>query len=411
MIEMFASIPPIWLGIIAMSLMLLLIVLGQRIYVAGGVIGFGGLVSVLGWDAGSGIAGIVPHTSSASYALSVIPMFLLIGFLAFHAKITHAVFDAARKWFSWLPGSLAIATVFASAGYGAVSGASTATAAVFARMAIPEMLKYGYSPRLAAGVVAAGGTLATLIPPSAMLIIYAIIVEESVGKLLVAGFIPGIVSAIIYALLISGMVKLNPELAPPAPSFTWSERIKTLPPNIPVIAVVLIIFTAMYTGWATPTEAGALGSFIIFSLAIYRGMGWKSLKEALNETVTLTVMMFAIYWGVKIFSRYLGFAGIPEAFATSITSFDVSPMSIIIIILLTYMVLGMFMDALSMLLLTLPVVYPAVMLLGFDSVWFGIVLIKMVEIGLITPPIGFNCYIVHGVRPDIPVPRHNCIIT
>jgi len=208
--ELFTNLSPMMVGIITMGLMLLLIVIGQRIYVAGGIIGFVGLVSVIGWDAGSGIAGIVPHSSAASYPLSVIPMFLLIGFLAFHAGITHAVFDAARKWFSWLPGSLAVATVFASAGYGAVSGASTATAAVFARMAIPEMLRYGYGPRLAAGVVAAGGTLATLIPPSAMLIIYAIIVEESVGKLLVAGFIPGIVSAIIYALLISGMVKLPP---------------------------------------------------------------------------------------------------------------------------------------------------------------------------------------------------------
>ncbi|MCJ7838916.1 MAG: TRAP transporter large permease, partial [Burkholderiales bacterium] len=282
-------------------------------------------------------------------------------------------------------------------------GASTATAAVFARVAIPDMLKYGYDRRLAAGVVAAGGTLASLIPPSALLVIYAIIVEESVGALLVAGFLPGVVSALVYMAIIIVMSTINPKLGRPITGFTWGERWRSLPGTLPIFAVVIIIFSAMYYGWATPTEAGALGAGVVFLLALAHGMRWKSLREALLETAKLTVMIFSIIWGVLMFVRFLGFAGLPEAFAKWVVTLPLSPMLIMICILLFYTVLGMFMDAIGMMLLTLPVVYPAVIALGFDSIWFGIVVVKMCEICLITPPIGLNCFVVNGVRPDIPL--------
>jgi tripartite ATP-independent transporter DctM subunit len=330
-------------------------------------------------------------------------MFILIGFLAFHAGITEKLFDAATKWLGWVPGGLAVATVMAATGFAAVSGASTATAAVFSRVAIPDMLKAGYDKSLAAGVVAAGGTLATLIPPSAILVIYAIIVEESVGMLLVAGFLPGIVSALIYMALIVFMAKLNPNLGRPIRGFTWAQRWKSVPGTFPIIAVVVIIFSAMYFGWATPTEAGALGAFVVFVLALVQGMRWKGLQDALLESAKLTVMIFSIIWGVLIFVRFLGFAGLPEAFAQWVVSLDMPPIMIMICILLFYVVLGMFMDAIGMLLLTLPVVYPAVIALGYDPIWFGIVVVKMAEICLITPPIGLNCFVVNGVRPDIPL--------
>ena len=220
---------PFLVGLIGIGALLFMVSLGVRVVFAAAVVGLLGLVELNGWSAGAGIAGTVPHSKSSTYALSVLPMFILIGFLAFHAGMTQQLFDCARKWIGWVPGGLAVATIFATAGFAAVSGASTATAAVFARVAIPDMLKYGYDRRLAAGVVAAGGTLATLIPPSAILVIYAIIVEESVGALLLAGFLPGAVSALIYALIIIVWAKFNPELAPPVGGFNWKQRFSALP--------------------------------------------------------------------------------------------------------------------------------------------------------------------------------------
>ncbi|HLU35235.1 MAG TPA: TRAP transporter large permease [Thermomicrobiales bacterium] len=391
------------IGVAGVIALLVMVFIGVRIYIAATLVGLVGLVAMIGWEAGAGIVGTIPHSKSVSYTLSVLPMFILIGYLAFHAGITHSLFDAARKWFGFLPGGLAVASVLATAGFSAVSGASTATAAVFSRIAIPEMLSAGYSPRIAAGVVAAAGTLATLIPPSAILVIYAIIVEESVGKLLLAGFIPGIVSALIYVLLILVWAKIDPKLGPAIKGYTWGERIRSVPGTFPVILVILIIFTAMYLGWATPTEAGALGAFVVFVMAMMKGMRLGVLKESLLETAKLTVMIFSLIWGVLVFVRFLGFAGLPEHFTQFITSLPFDPWVVMLFILGGYVILGMFMDAIGMLLLTLPVVYPAVMALGYDSIWFGIVVVKMAEVCLVTPPIGLNCFVVSAVRPDIPV--------
>ncbi len=391
------------IGIYGTIGMLLMVFVGVRVYAAAAIAGLFGCVAILGWDAGAGIVGTIPHSKAVNYALSVLPMFILIGFIAYHAGLTHALFFAARAWFGWVPGGLAVATVFATAGFAAVSGASTATAAVFSRVAIPHMLNNGYSPKLSAGVVAAGGTLASLIPPSAILVIYAIIVEQSVGALIMAGFIPGVVSAIIYALLIIGQCILDPSQGKPVKSPPIMERVKTLPPVLPIAAVVGVIFYSMYTGKATPTEAGAVGAFIVFVLALFHGMKWSNMQDALLETAKLSVMIFALIWGILIFVRFLGFAGLPQAFAEWIISLPFPPVVLVIFILLGYAVLGMFMDAIGMLLLTLPVVYPAVIHLGYDPIWFGIIVVKMCEICLITPPVGLNCYVVHAVRPDIPL--------
>jgi tripartite ATP-independent transporter DctM subunit len=392
---------PFTVGLIGLGMLLLLVLSGVRVVFAAATVGLFGLIELLGWGPAAGIVGTIPHSKSSTYALSVLPMFIFIGFIAFHAGMTEQLFNAARKWVGWVPGGLAVATVFATAGFAAVSGASTATAAVFSRVAIPEMLKYGYDKKLAAGVVAAGGTLATLIPPSAILIIYAIIVEESVGQLLLAGFLPGAVSALIYAAIIIIWAKFKPEAAPSVSGYSWTERFQALPGITPIIIVVFIIMSAIYNGWATPTEAGALGAFVIFILALARGTKLGTMKSALMEAAKLTVMIFSLIWGVLIFVRFLGFSGLPEAFTEWIIGLDASPMVIMICILLAYAVLGMFMDAIDMLLLTLPVVYPAVIALGFDSIWFGIIVVKMAEVCLITPPIGLNCFVVNGVRPDI----------
>ncbi len=394
---------PFNVGIAGVILMLVLIFAGVRVVYAASVVGMLGLIEIIGWDAGAAMVGTIPHSKVVAYPLSVLPMFILIGFLAYHAGITQQLFDAARKWLGWLPGGLAVATVMATAGFAAVSGASTATAAVFSRVAIPEMLKYGYDRKLAAGVVAAAGTLATLIPPSAILVIYAIIVEESVGALLLAGFLPGLVSALIYVAIIIIAVKLRPGLGPSVRGYSWPDRLRALPGVLPVVTVVTIVISAVYLGWATPTESGALGAFVVFVMALWRGMKWRTLRDALMETAKLTVMIFSLIWGVLVFVRFLGFSGLPEAFTTFITTLDMPPLAILLGILLGYTILGMFMDAIGMLLLTLPVVHPAIIALGFDGIWFGIIVVKMAEVCLITPPIGLNCFVVNGVRPDIPL--------
>ena len=400
---------PFTLGIISIAIIICLVFLGVRVAFAAGFVGVLGLIMLRGWNAGGGMAGLTAHAEASHYTLSVLPMFILIGFLAYYAGLTQGAFRSARAWFGWLPGGLAVATVFATAGFAAVSGASTATAAVFSRVAIPEMLKYGYERRLAAGVVAAGGTLASLIPPSAILVIYAIIVEESVGALLLAGFIPGAVSALIYMAIVVLRCTINPNLGRPVIGITWSERFQSIPGMLPIVAVIVTILGGIYTGVMTPTETGAVGAALIFFMAIGRraifgeGMTMADFKDAMLETGKLTVMIFTIIWGVLIYVRFLGYTGLTTAFADWIVSLDMHRLVIMILILCVYIVLGMFMDGIGMLLLTLPVVHPAVVALGYDPVWFGIIVVKMVEVCLVTPPIGLNCFVVNGVRPDIPL--------
>ena len=399
---------PLWVGVGGVALLVLLVALGVRVFAAAALTGFLGLLLLKGWDVAAAIAGTIPHSKTVTYALSVLPLFILIGFLAFHAGLTGRLFEAARRWVGWVPGGLAVSTVLASAGFAAVSGASTATAAVFSRVAIPDMLGNRYGKRLTAGVVAAGGTLASLIPPSAILVIYAIIVEESVGDLLLAGLLPGLVSVLIYTSLIVGLCVAKPELGRAVRGFTWRQRFASLPGALPIFLVVGVIFGALYSGAATPTEAGALGALIVFVLYVLRAWRQRSwtqaggrLREALMETAKLTVMIFTLIWGVFLFVRFLGFAGLPAAFADWVVGLDMPPLVIIVCILLAYAVLGMFMDAIGMLVLTLPVVYPAVVALGYDPIWFGIVVVKMAEICLITPPIGLNCFVVAGVAREL----------
>ncbi len=427
--ETMATMEPIVIGQWITGLMFFLVVVGVRVAFAAAAAGFIGILWIfaakMGFEKGFWVAaktvGTIPHSKVSTQALSLIPVFILIGFLAYYAGLTRVLFEAAKRWAGWVPGGMGVATVFSTAGFAAVSGASVATSAVFARIAIPEMLKLGYDKRFAAGVVAAGGTLASLIPPSAILVIYAIIVEQDVGALLMAGFLPGIVSAVIYAGLVMGMAMWRKNLGPPVTGFTWKERFESLPPTFPVFFVVGIIILFVYgDDWGTPTEAGALGAFIVLVMALRKGMKWRNLRDALMEAGKLTVMIFTIIWGVLIYVRFLGFAHLPDAFAAWIAGLEQSPMLTLLLILLAYAVLGMFMDAIGMLLLTLPVVFPAVIALngGPDvtaadsafgvsgtgcAIWFGILVVKMAELCLITPPIGLNCFVVAGVRKDMSV--------
>ncbi|MDW3204758.1 MAG: TRAP transporter large permease [Alphaproteobacteria bacterium] len=426
------------IGLIVSAGLLVMVIIGVRVAFAAAIAGVAGLIWIFwakkGYDPSQFMwaltvavktAGSVPHSKIASQALSLIPTFILIGYLAYYAGLTKALFEAAKRWVGWLPGGLGVSTVFATAGFAAVSGASVATSAVFARIAIPEMLKVGYDKRFAAGVVACAGTLASLIPPSAILVIYAIIVEQDVGALLLAGFIPGAFSALIYGGLVVILALSFKNFGPPVGGFTWGQRFKSLPGAFPIFFVITIIIFFIYNpfggdAWGTPTEGGALGAFVVFLMALFRGMRWPQFKDALLETAKLSVMIFTIIWGVLIYVRFLGFADLPGAFADWISTLEQSPMLTLVLILLAYAILGMFMDAIGMLLLTLPVVFPAVIALnggvgveaadsafGMSStgcaIWFGIIVVKMAELCLITPPIGLNCFVVAGVRPDISV--------
>ncbi|GAA6211942.1 MAG: C4-dicarboxylate ABC transporter permease [Methyloligella sp.] len=426
------------IGLFVSAGLLLMVLIGVRVAFAAALSGLIGLVWIFwakkgyageefGWalTVATKIAGQVPHSKISSQALSLIPTFILIGYLAYYAGLTKALFEAAKRWIGWLPGGLAVSTVFSTAGFAAVSGASIATSAVFARVAIPEMLALGYDKRFAAGVVAAAGTLASLIPPSAILVIYAIIVEQNVGALLLAGFLPGLFSAVLYGGLVVCMAMMFKDFGPPVKGFTWKQKFASLPGALPILFVVTIIIFFIYNpfggdAWGTPTEGGALGAFVVFVMALYKGMRWPQLKDSLLETAKLSVMIFSIIWGVLIYVRFLGFADLPGVFADWVQGLDQSPLLTLVLILCAYAVLGMFMDAIGMMLLTLPVVFPAIIALnggadvtaansafGMDSVscaiWFGIIVVKMAELCLITPPIGLNCFVVAGVCPQVTV--------
>ncbi|MBM3512764.1 MAG: TRAP transporter large permease [Alphaproteobacteria bacterium] len=395
---------PLLIGVAGALAMLILILAGMRIAFAAGLVGLVGLIVLRGFDPAVGLGGLLAYSEVSHYTLSVVPLFILIGYLSFHAGLTQGAFDAARAWLGRLPGGLAVSTVFAAAGFAAVSGASTATAAVFARVAVPEMLKSGYSQRLAGAVVAVGGTLAALIPPSAILVIYGVLVEQSIGALLLAGFVPGLVTAVVYAATVMITVKLDPGLAQPEPVRSFVEKLRALKSASGLLAVILIIVGGLYTGWMTPTEVGGVGAFIVFVMALARRETTRrDIAVALIDTAKLTAMVMTIVFCALIFVRFLGFTGLPPALAEMVAGLDVPRLYVLLAILGVYLVLGMFIDGLGMLLLTLPVVFPVILKLGYDPIWFGVIVVKMIEIGLITPPVGLNCFVVSGVRPDIPV--------
>ncbi|MFU8862501.1 MAG: TRAP transporter large permease [Rhodobacterales bacterium] len=396
---------PVTIGSIGIAVLVLLVFLGVPVAYASAFTGIAGIMIIRNATVSEGLAGMIPFANSAQYSLSVLPLFVAIGFLAMHAGITTSAYDAARKWVGRAPGGLATATIFASAGFAAVSGASTASTAVFTRLALPEMEKRGYDKAFAAGVVAVGGTLAALIPPSALLVIYGILVETSVAKLLLAGFLPGIMSIFVYLLVITVVVKLNPKLAPIEPSVPMMEKIKALPQVMGVFSVVGVILVGIYLGWMTPTESAGVATAIILVIALRERMALREFGNGLLDTVKTTAMIFMVIWGVMIFVRFLAFTGLPAAVTESVLGLDVPRWVILMGVIVMYLLLGMILDGLGMMLLTLPVVFPAMMGLGYDPVWFGILLIKLIEVGVVTPPVGLNCYVVNGIRPDIPLEK------
>ena len=372
----------------------------MRIAFATAVCGFVGLWILRGYTPAATLASMIPHGHLAVYPLLVLPLFILMGYFAYYAGITRDLYWTARQWLGHLPGGLAIATIFGSAGFAAACGASTASAAVMGRIALPELKKFGYDDKVSAGCVAAGGTMATMIPPSVLLVIYGFIAEESIGALLLAGFLPGLLEAFSYSLLLFLRFKVNPSLGPPMERVPWADRVKSLKGVWGIVTLVVLVMGAIYAGIATPTEAAAVGAGGALLLALPR-LSKGKFKSAMLETAQATSMIFAIVAGVLIFVHFLGFTGMPAQLAESIVQIDAKPIVILVAVLALYLVLGMFLDGIGMLLMTVPIILPAIKALGVAPIVFGVWVVRMVEIGLITPPVGLNVYVLKGVAPHI----------
>ncbi|RWR48706.1 TRAP transporter large permease [Sinirhodobacter ferrireducens] len=347
----------------------------------------------------------LPFSSAANYSLTVIPLFILMGAFAHQAQVGRRLFHVANKWVGHLPGGLAMAGILTSAGFAATSGSSVATAATVGAVAIPEMKRAGYDPRLAAGSVAAGGVLGVLIPPSVLLIFYAALTEVSAGKMLIAGFVPGILTTIVF--MAGTAIVSRHNIAARSPRAGWGERLRATGQAWQVLVLFAIVLGGIYLGLVTPTEAGAIGALAAFLMLVFsregrRGLGGR-LQDSFRSTTTTTVMVLFTMIGAGIFSYFLTLAQVPQAVAEAIVGSGVPPLLVVGILLLLYIPLGMFLDAFSMMVITLPIMFPTVTGLGFDPIWFGILCVKMCEIGLITPPVGLNCFVIAGIDRDTPL--------
>jgi tripartite ATP-independent transporter DctM subunit len=390
---------PLTLALGSLGLMLVLLALRLPIGVAMGIVAFLGFWYVRNFDVALSVLRDTPFSFAASWDLSAIPMFLLMGAVAGNSGIGTALFRAALAWFGWMPGGLAVATNWACAGFGAASGSSVAAAAVMARLAVPEMLKHKYDKGLATGVCASGGTLDALIPPSITFVIYGIFAQVPIPKLLIAGIIPGILTAVVYMAMIVLRCWHNPSLAPPVVhedrEALWRERWASLAQVWPIVVLIMGVIGGLYSGVVTPTEGGAAGALLAIAIGVaQRKLSWDGFVDAFKDAMTTTSQLFFVGVGAIIYTKFLALIGTADMFTNLIGSWAVDPVLLVIAISLIYIVLGTFMDPLGMILLTIPVFVPMFAALGLDLVWFGVLVVKYIGISLLTPPVGFNIYVV-----------------
>ncbi|APX24462.1 MAG: TRAP transporter large permease [Rhodobacteraceae bacterium] len=385
-------------GIAGVVLALVLIALRVPVGIALGLVSIGGIAVMFNMNVAWGMISATPFDYVGQWELSAAPMFLLMGFICSSTDMTRGLFLALRIYLSRLPGGLAITSVGACAFFAAASGSSVATASAMSRMAVPEMLKNGYDRGLATGTIAASGTLGSLIPPSVLLILYGVYAQVSVGQLFMAGFIPGLLSALIYMAMIIIRVKLKPELAGSGKVVvTDQERREALRDIWPLPTLILVVLGGIFTGVFSPTEAGALGAFAAAVIALARRkLTWRTFVEAVSQAMISTASIFIILIGSLFFTRFLALSGFPRAFSDAILSVSDQTWWILFAVAVIYLVLGMLIDSIGLLLLTLPILVPMVDASGINAVWFGIIVIKLLEVGLITPPIGLNVYMING---------------
>jgi len=392
------------IGFAGIGIALLLIGLRVPIAVALGLVSLVGIMVLTNMRAGWGIISAVPFNFIGNWALTAVPMFLLMGYTCTTTGMTKGLFRAMRIFLARLPGGLAVTGVAASALFASASGSSVATASAMARIAVPEMLRHRYDPSLASGTIAASGTLGSLIPPSILMVLYGVYAEVSIGKLFMAGFLPGLVSALLYMAMIVVRVKLNPALAGRSDErYSLQETLASIREIWPLPVLILSVLGGIFTGIFSPTEAGAIGAAVAVLIAFARrALTWQSFKLALIYTAVGTSSIFIILIGTLFFTRFLALSGLPMTLAENVMAMTGGNELLVIAgVAVIYVVLGMFVESIGLLLLTLPIVLPLVHGAGMDLIWFGIIVIKLLEIGLVTPPIGLNVYVIKGALGNL----------
>jgi tripartite ATP-independent transporter DctM subunit len=393
---------PSLIGAIGVAVLFTLLLLRVPVWISLVLVGFFGNVLVNGWAAAFALAGTAPFDVASSYTLSVVPLFILMGEVASESRLSGELFKAARVILSGFRGGLAVATLVASALFGAVSGSSLANAATMTRMALPELRKAGYDDGLATGCIAAGGSTDILIPPSIILVIYAAIAELSVPKLLAAGLLPGLVLTLLYIMVALGVVALRPHYAPGRESFSLRERVAALREPWQFVALFVVTIGGIYAGVFSPTEAASIGAFGAILLGMLgRRMSWRDLVRAIESTVVVSGVLFVIVIGANLFSFFIVQTHLPDLLLDGARTFNLSGLQVMVLIILGYIVMGCFLEGIGMVLITVPVFQPIIMKYGYDPIWFAIIVVIMVEVGLIHPPVGMNLFVIQAQAPEV----------
>ena len=395
---------PLLVGITAFLVLIFLLAITVPIGVAMMLCGVGGLAMIIGLVPSLSLFGTTVMQSVVTYDLSIIPLFILMGALASRSGLSQELYDAFNAWLGGFRGGLALATVGACGAFAAICGSSVATAATMSKVALPEMKKYRYSDSMATGSVAAGGIIGILIPPSVILVLYGLLTESSIGDLFIAGFLPGILTIIVFMIVISIVTRLHPESGPAGEKSTWKQKLNATLKTWAITALFATVIGGIYFGVFTPTEAAGVGAFGALFIAVSRKrLNREMMKETLLETGQTSAMIFTILIGAITLNNLVIFSGLANALADFVSGLDMSPATVMLIILLMYLIMGCFLDALAMILLTVPIFYPIVLDLGYDPIWFGIVVVMVVELGLITPPIGMNVFVIKGMVQSVPL--------
>ena len=392
------------IGILGVLALIVLIMLRVKIAVALGIVGLVGYAALDGWSTAFVVLGTTPFDLTAGYALSVMPLFILMGVVSGHSGMSRELFDAANALFSGRRGALAMATIGACAGFGCICGSSLATAATMSRIAVPEMQRLGYDDRLSTGAVAVGGTLGILIPPSVMLVLYAIVAEQSVPQLFAAGLIPGIVLAALQIVVVWVISRVLPGWAPDSVAVPWSRRIRLLTGMWKLLILFFLAVGGIYAGIFSPTEAAAVAAFGAIAIAaLTRRIGWKVLLDSMVETVRTASMLFFILITAFLFSYFLVRTQVPAGLVEWVKATGLPPWLVMVTLVAFYVVLGCVLESIAMMLITVPVFLPLLIELGYDPIWFGVLLVVVIEIGLVTPPVGLNIFVIRSQVPEIPL--------
>ena len=395
---------PATAGIIGIIFLVVLFLLRMPVAFAMALVGFGGFAYLTSPEAALGLLGRDIFDQFSSYPLSVIPMFILMGTFAFASGISQRLYRTAYAWIGHRRGGLTVATVFACAGFGAICGSSTATAATMGKIALPEMKKYNYDDTLASGTVAAAGTLGILIPPSTVLIVYGILTEQSIGKLFVAGVLPGIILSIFFAATVALLCWRNPAIGPPGTPSSWREKWEALTGIVEAFLLFLLAIGGLFLGWFSPTQAGAIGAGGALVIGLTRRqLSWETFIEACKDGLRTSCMVIFIITGAVIFGHFMAVSRIPFMLAEWLGGLPIHPMAVMAVIAFIYFIGGFFMDAMGLIVVTIPIFFPIVEKLGFDPIWFGVIIVLVGEMGVITPPVGVNVFVIKGIAPDIPL--------